>query len=358
MHAYGVVEPQTRTRELLPPILEALDSSLGTPDHTCAVDTWPLGCTVHEILRDPRLKVPEMKKAMEGGTLAYAALESQTRTQELLSPILEASDSSPETSDRTCSVDVWSLGCMVYEILHDSRLKVPEIRKTREEGSTLDYAAVKSQTRIRDLLPPISPRPFLDVPNSIETLENPLTRYLGSSNNRGGRKGSAIHRANDNAAGMHELHYGMLAHGHNFNGELIKQPSALTKSSKDLRVFYLKGIIILASILYVRPKHHQYKPGGTAGDPVGSLFASALGLWLIHEAFRFTFRPLLPRQKTPAAGDKGGGSRLADLSSLDALVFYFLMAALRGVGKSGVSTYAGGRSGESAARISGFDFGN
>jgi len=61
--------------------------------------------------------------------------------------------------------------------------------------------------------------------------------------------------------------------------------------------------------------------------------------------------------------DEGGGSRFADLSTLDALVFCFLVADLggvgkSGVGKSGVGMYVGGRLGGSATRISGIDFGN
>jgi len=391
-----------------PEILGALESSLETSEYTHAVDIWSLGCVMFEVLTgsalfqkdlsvwhfcygkagamleplreavreeggfefvrgllspdpgerpsaakalsDPWLKVPEITKAREaGGMHAYAAAEPQTRTSELLPPILETPESSLETSDRSCTVDVWALGCMMCKILRDSRLKVSGIRKAREEGRTVPYA-VESQTLIRELLPPISPGLLLGALSSIETPENPLIGYLGSSNNGGGGQGSAIHSADDDAVGVHEFHYAMHAHGRNFNGELIKHPPPpppppRTQSSKRLLVFCLKGLIALASILSVRPKYNQGKPGGAAGDPVDSLFASALGLWLIHEAFRLTFRPLLPQQKPLAAGGKGGDSRFADLSTLDALVFYFLMAALRGVGRSGVWTYAGGRSG-------------
>jgi len=56
--------------------------------------------------------------------------------------------------------------------------------------------------------------------------------------------------------------------------------------------------------------------------------------------------------------DKGSGSRFADLSTLDALVFCFLVVDLGGVGKSGVGMYVGGRLGGNATRISGIDFGN
>ena len=91
-------------------------------------------------------------------------------------------------------------------------------------------------------------------------------------------------------------------------------------------------------------------------------------LLLIHEAFRLAFGPLLLQHKPLAVEDEGGGSRFADLSTLDALVFCFLVADLGGVGKSGVGKsgveksgvgmYVGGRLGGSATRISGIDFGN
>jgi len=96
-------------------------------------------------------------------------------------------------------------------------------------------------------------------------------------------------------------------------------------------------------------------------------------LLLIQQAFRLAFGPLLLQHKPLAVEDEGGGSRFADLSTLDALVFCFLVADLggvgksgvgksgvgkSGVGKSGVGMYVGGRLGGSATRISGIDFGN
>ena len=81
----------------------------------------------------------------------------------------------------------------------------------------------------------------------------------------------------------------------------------------------------------------------------GFLFSPDLGLLLVHGAFRLIFKSLLPRQKPPAAGGKGGGSRFADLSTLGALVFYFSTAALRGIGKGGVG-HVGGKSGESGSK--------
>ncbi|PUU83722.1 kinase-like domain-containing protein [Tuber borchii] len=66
------------------------------------------------------------------------------------------------------------------------------------------------------------------------------------------------------------------------------------------------------------------------------------------------------RRVEEGGGGRGYAKMAQDLATcrLWVRVFYFLMAALRAVGKSGVGKYVGGRSGGSAARIVRFDFGN
>ncbi|CAZ79710.1 unnamed protein product [Tuber melanosporum] len=330
-----------------PEILGVLDSSLETSEYTCAVDIWSLGCVIFEALTGSVLFRME----------CFVWHFCYGKAELMLEPLREAVDGEDgfEFAHRLLSPDpLGRPGAM--EALRDPWLKEPRIKEVKEGGDTL--------ARVRKLLLPIPQRVFTHISLFNGVLEKPLTLYLGSctrtsTRGGGGGRGSAV-RDSNNAARWHGLLYAILVRGREINGELTKPLLPLTKGSKNLLVFCLKGLLALASILPDRQKYHRDHLGGTTSDAIGSLFASALGLWLMQEAFRLIFRLLLPQQRLVSVGEKGG-SRFADVLTPDSLVFYFLAVALGGGWKSGVGTdgtYVGGRSGGGAVRITGFDFGN
>ncbi|CUS10657.1 unnamed protein product [Tuber aestivum] len=355
VNEHTVLRTQIFTRSYsAPEILGVLDSSLETSEYTRAVDIWSLGCVMFEVLTGSVLFRME----------CFVWHFCYGKAELMLEPLREAVGGeggfefvrgllSPEPVGRPSAV----------EALRDPWLEVPEIVRVKERGSVFACAVSRPQIRIREL-PPIPPGPLPRVFRFNEILEKPLVRYLGLGNSgSSGGEESAIHGANGGAS-LRELLYATLTHGRGSRGEdtggELTKILPLTKGSKNLLVVCLKGLLALASVLSVRPKYRQDHPGGSTGDPIGSLFASALGLWLIHEMFRLIFRPLFLQRRPVIAGEKGG-SRFFGLSTLDAWVFYFLTAALEGVGKTGVGkvgAYVGGRCGKSTLGIVGFDLGN
>ena len=309
----------------------------------------------------------------------HTKLRTPVSTRSYSAPeILGALESSLETSEYTHAVDIWSLGCVMFEVLtgstlfrmecfvwpfcygkdgamleplreamseeggfefvrrllspdpmgrpsagealDDPWLKVPKIRRAREGGGMPAYAAVRSQACIRELLLPIFPGLFPRAFRFNEPLENPLTQHLGPGNNRGGRPESVISHA-----GSHELPHVIPARGRNFH----QAAAATNQGHRGHSRLQLRTAL-------------KTSPEEPPAAQFGFLFAPDLGLLLVHGAFRLIFRSLLPR-------GKGRGSRFADLSTLGALVFYFSTAALRGIGKGGVG-HVGGKSRESGSK--------
>ncbi|KAG0642206.1 kinase-like domain-containing protein, partial [Tuber brumale] len=303
-----------------PEILGVLDSSLETSEYTCAVDIWSLGCVIFEVLTGSILFRME----------CFVWHFCYGKAELMLEPLREAVDVEDgfEFVRRLLSPDpLRRPGAM--EALRDPWLKEPRIRKVKEAGDTLVRVVVRPQVRVRKLLLPIPARVFPHIFRSNGVPEESLALYLGSCNRGGvGGRESAVRGSNDGAR-WHGLLHAMLTCGRDINGELIKLPLPLTKGSKYLFVFCFKGLLALASIPPGRQKYHLDNLGGTANDVISSAFDSALGLWLMQEAFRLIFRLLLPQQRLVTAAEKGG-SRFADMLIPDSLVFYFLAAPLGG----------------------------
>ena len=62
---------------------------------------------------------------------ATTTLHTQVLTQVYSAPEVLGLDSNSETSDYTNSVDIWSLGCVIYELLVGTKLFVSEFQLYR-----------------------------------------------------------------------------------------------------------------------------------------------------------------------------------------------------------------------------------
>ena len=81
---------------------------------------------------------------------ASTTFHTQVFTQVYSAPEVLGLDSNSETSDYTNSVDIWSLGCVIYELLVETKLFASEVQVSRYYFGKKPFPADK----LKFLLPP------------------------------------------------------------------------------------------------------------------------------------------------------------------------------------------------------------
>ena len=151
---------------------------------------------------------------------ATTTLHTQISTQAYSAPEILGLDSNSETSDYTNSVDIWSLGCVIYELLVGTKLFPSEGQVSRYYFGKLPFP----EDRLKRLSPPASDigisllKSMLltqpeDRPTAASALSHEWLASIHSDNEEGGKDQDEVAQGRDERTQCDKRENSLATHG-------------------------------------------------------------------------------------------------------------------------------------------------